>query len=102
MHQPGCDPDDMREGDFLCDFCRRDWTLAAPFVEGHHGACICGSCLRSACGEVGSDIASFRCALCLEDRQDLAWSSQEARLCRRCREQSVRVLSRDPDSGWSR
>ncbi|MEY4827005.1 MAG: ClpX C4-type zinc finger, partial [Planctomycetota bacterium] len=37
----------MTAEDFLCDFCGRDWTHAAPFVEGHHGACICGECLRA-------------------------------------------------------
>ncbi len=92
----------MRETDFLCDFCRRDWTQAAPFVEGHHGACICGTCLQAACSEPQPGPTPFRCSLCLEDREDLAWSRDHARLCRRCREQSARVLGRDPDSGWKR
>jgi hypothetical protein len=92
----------MRETDFLCDFCRRDWTQAAPFVEGHHGACICGSCLSQACAQDQTPSSAFRCSLCLEERQDLAWSHDQAHLCRRCREQSARVLARDPASGWRR
>lgn len=92
----------MRESDFLCDFCGRDWTQAAPFVEGHHGSCICGDCLRQAVASPPPPTGSFRCSLCLEDRDDAAWSSSTARLCRRCREQGARVLARDPGSGWTR
>lgn len=102
MHRPGCDPDDMSERDFLCDFCGRDWTQAAPFVEGHHGACICGECLRAACEASEVPPEGFRCSLCLEDRQDPCWQTHGGRLCRRCREQSARVLARDPESGWRR
>jgi hypothetical protein len=103
MHRPGCDPDSMTAEDFLCDFCGRDWTHAAPFVEGHHGACICGECLRAACAETAAESA-FTCNLCLEPRTDLAFMQplRKASLCVRCRNQSVRTLERDPDSGWKR
>ncbi|MBX3355275.1 MAG: hypothetical protein KF724_06220 [Phycisphaeraceae bacterium] len=48
MHRPGCDPDHMLPTDFLCDFCERSWQETLPFIEGHHGSCICGECLRAA------------------------------------------------------
>ncbi len=43
---------------------------------------------------------SFRCGLCLEDRTDLAFATDPPRawLCRRCRDQSIRVLKRDQAS----
>mgnify|MGYP003344320403 CR=1 FL=1 len=93
----------MDAQDFLCDFCGRDWTAAAPFVEGHHGACICGDCLRAACA--GTDTpCSFTCTMCRETRDALAHACADgpARLCTRCRDQSARTLQRDPDSGWRR
>jgi hypothetical protein len=92
----------MTERDFLCDFCGRDWSVAQPFVEGHHGSCVCGDCLRAALARPDSDHGGFRCNLCLEDRADLALSAAAAHLCRRCRDRSARALERDPESGWSR
>lgn len=93
----------MTAEDFLCDFCGRDWTVAAPFVEGHHGACICGRCLHEAHAAAASESA-FTCTLCLEARTDLAFTQplRKANLCVRCRNQSARTLERDPDSGWKR
>jgi hypothetical protein len=102
MHRPGCDPDAMTERDFLCDFCARDWSVAQPFVEGHHGSCVCGDCLRAALAAGEPESPVFRCNLCLEDRSDLALSRPPAALCRRCRDRSARALERDPESGWSR
>lgn len=101
MHRPGCDPDAMTERDFLCDFCGRDWSQAQPFVEGHHGSCVCGDCLRAACA-AEPEARAFECSLCLERRDELALASGTAHLCRRCRDQSARTLERDPDSGWKR
>ena len=92
----------MTEHDFLCDFCGRDWPTAQPFVEGHHGSCICGDCLRMACTGEGGATGGFKCTLCLEPREDLALAAGAAHLCRRCREQSARTLERDPSSGWRR
>lgn len=93
----------MGAEDFLCDFCGRDWTTAAPFVEGHHGACICGECLRSACATAAS-VRPFTCTMCRESRDDLAHARADgaASLCVRCRNQSARTLERDVDSGWRR
>lgn len=91
----------MNERDFLCDFCGRDWARAQPFVEGHHGSCVCGDCLRAACA-AEPETKAFECRLCLERRDELALASGDAHLCRRCRDQSARTLERDPDSGWKR
>jgi len=94
----------MSAEDFLCDFCARDYTAAAPFVEGHHGACICGDCLRMACAENAASNDAFTCNLCLEQRTDAAFSTAQlnAKLCRRCRDQSARTLERDVEHGWKR
>jgi hypothetical protein len=102
MHRPGCDPDAMTERDFLCDFCGRDWSVAQPFVEGHHGSCVCGDCLRAALAAADAPSVSFQCNLCLETRDDLAIGVGAAALCRRCRDRSARALERDPESGWKR
>lgn len=92
----------MTEADFLCDFCRRDWTAARPFVEGHHGSCVCGDCLRAALAANGTESPGFRCNLCLESRTDLVLSAEGAHLCGRCRDRSARALERDAESGWRR
>ena len=92
----------MSERDFLCDFCSRDWSQAQPFIEGHHGSCVCGDCLRAALAATDADAANFRCNLCLETRTDLALACGAAHLCRRCRDRSARALERDPESGWRR
>jgi hypothetical protein len=102
MHRPGCDPDAMDPQDFLCDFCGHDWTRAGPFVEGHHGACICGGCLHQAMQVTETASERCRCNLCLQERQDAAWSRGKAHLCGRCREQAARVLGKDAESDWSR
>ena len=44
----------MTMADFLCDFCRREWTEDSPMVEGHHGSLVCGRCLTVAYIEVVS------------------------------------------------
>lgn len=102
MHRPGCDPDAMTERDFLCDFCARDWPTAQPFVEGHHGSCLCGDCLRTSLASAQDEAETFRCNLCLETRTDLALACGASNLCRRCRDRSARALERDPESGWKR
>lgn len=102
MHRPGCDPDAMTERDFLCDFCSRDWTSAQPFIEGHHGSCLCGDCLRAALATPEAEAPDFRCNLCLETRTDLVLACGDAHLCRRCRDRSAGALERDAESGWKR
>ena len=52
MQRPGINPENAEMSDFLCDFCRQEWTTAIPMVEGHRGSLICGSCLTIAYTEV--------------------------------------------------
>jgi len=111
----------MQPSDFLCDFCEQAWSESTPFVEGHHGSCICGRCLtvavvslRNAATERAFESASAAspaaatstlapCTMCLEPRDEPHWPSpkREARICARCIDQAVRVLSKDRSSGWS-
>jgi hypothetical protein len=110
MRREGTDPDNVAMEDVLCDFCRRSWTLELPFVEGHHGSCVCGECLATAYRRVilaaGDDrIAGYRCTMCLEDRPDAAFRSPshpDAFICLRCIKLGAASLARDPDAGWRR
>lgn len=110
MHRPGCNSEQMEPTDFLCDFCTRDWSAAQPMVEGHHGSLICGSCLRVAYGQLvtlgdGDAPEGWTCSLCLEHREEPAWTSPlrpEAVICRRCAKQAAGRLHADPESGWTR
>lgn len=115
MRAPGCDPEDLQPSDFLCDFCGRAWSEDRPMVEGHQGSCICGSCLADAFRAIvvaGPDqaggapsAAASRCTLCLEVRDEPAWSAgglPGAVACRRCVRQSAAVLQKDAESGWRR
>jgi len=58
VHRPGSNPLDMQMSDFLCDFCMKSWSESTPFVEGHHGSCICGDCLRAAAKTRGATMPS--------------------------------------------
>jgi hypothetical protein len=108
MRREGCDPDDVRMADVLCDFCGREWGDDLPMVEGHLGSCICGDCLREAYRAMmaeppaGTEPASGACRLCREERGERSWAGAlaGARACRRCVRQSAAVLQRDPDLGW--
>lgn len=121
MHRPGCNPDDLRMSDVLCDFCHREWTDQRPMVEGHRGSCICGACLEVAYTQLmapreelaGEQTAApppstalrRTCVLCLEEHPPPFWESPlnpEALACRRCVRQSAAVLQKDPDSHWRR
>jgi hypothetical protein len=115
MRREGTDPDNVQMEDVLCDFCRRSWTLERPFIEGHHGSCVCGDCLTAAYRHVsiaGLDDASFSaapggytCTMCLEQRPDPCWRSVEhadAFICRRCIKLAATALEKDPDYGWRR
>ncbi len=109
MHRPGTDPLNVQMTDVLCDFCHSDWTADRPMVEGHHGSVICGSCLTVAYAEVvvadlDQRIPSYRCTMCLEEREQSAWRSpahEEAFICERCIRLAARQLERDPDLPWS-
>lgn len=119
MHRPGCDPDHLEMSDVLCDFCGLEWADDRPMVEGHRGACICGSCLTRAyewsatpqavetapVSPQPTDAPAPMCALCREDRAEPMWTgagSPPALACRRCVRQSAAVLQKDADSGWKR
>lgn len=110
MRRDGTDPDNVQMEDVLCDFCRRSWTEETPFIEGHHGSCVCGPCLTAAYRHVilgGADdrVPAYRCTMCLEEREDRCYRSpthQEAFLCERCIKLASGALVRDKESGWSR
>jgi hypothetical protein len=103
--------------DVLCDSCHRAWTADEPMIEGHHGSCLCGTCLTLAYTEVvlnGSRPATgaYRCPMCLEERPDRealgradepGWRSpfhEEAVICKRCIEMAAESLDRDRDFDW--
>lgn len=77
-------------------------------VEGHRGSLICKECLEAAfrelvlnrAGEAVSPPAT--CVLCLSEPQGFCWRARPdgAIACKRCVNQSARVLAKDPDSGW--
>lgn len=103
MHEPN--PDGSIS--FLCDFCRTPWDGAGPMVEGHRGSLICGKCLRIAFTELvlaaAGEPSPEPCTMCLEVRSDRTWTSpvhDSARICRRCANQSGRILAKDKDMGW--
>lgn len=94
---------------FKCDFCHSPWAEDRPMVEGHQGSLICSKCLTLAWIEVISNAGGVTlpegivCKLCLEPRTDLCWQSpirSDAYACRRCINQSGRILNKDKDSGW--
>lgn len=105
MHRTGSDPQNMEPTDFLCDFCEHPWSESNPFIEGHHGSCLCSQCLVGAIGAMlaGSNTMSGPCTMCLEERTDLRWRSsrRDAAICDRCIDQAKRVLSKDRSVGWS-
>lgn len=110
MRREGTDPNNVQMSDVLCDFCRCEWTLDLPLIEGHHGSCICGDCLATAYRSVvlaGRDdaISGYRCTMCLEARSDPCFRSQtapDAFVCRRCIKLGATALERDPDHTWRR
>ena len=94
---------------FKCDFCLSPWAEDRPMVEGHRGSLICAKCLTLAWTEVITNSTGVHlppeitCTLCLEPRTDLCWHSParaEAYACRRCVNQSGRILAKDKESGW--
>lgn len=110
MRKPGTDPSNVRMSDVLCDFCLREWRDDLPFIEGHHGSCICGDCVRDAYRRLAlaaadDRVGTPRCPLCLEERSEPCWRSParpEAFACRRCVLMAAKALERDRDSGWKR
>jgi hypothetical protein len=77
MYRPETDPQQVHMTDVLCDFCGEPWAEDEPFVEGHRGAVICGSCLAKAyerlvLAEDATAGTAFRCRMCREDAEDRA------------------------------
>lgn len=93
---------------FKCDFCRAAWREDLPMVEGHRGSLICGDCLRAAfiaivLTETGDPAPADQvCAMCLSSPEKSIWRREPGGppACRRCVNQSARILSKDPEAGW--
>lgn len=117
MQRPGTDENNVQMSDILCDFCRREWTMERPMVEGHRGSCICGDCLRLSYTALvlekqGNAPAGYLCTLCRENRDEIGWvpatipadqpADQPLAACRRCVNQSAAVLAKDKEYGWKK
>jgi len=110
MRREGTNLEEVRMEDVLCDYCHSSWTMDRPMIEGHHGSCICGSCLRIAYTAVhlgGNDDSvqgqPSKCTMCLEERTEACFESPaypEAIICLRCIKMAAKALTRDPDSNW--
>lgn len=96
---------------FKCDFCRRSWAEDRPMVEGHQGSLICAQCLSASYAEVVNAKGGVeppegvKCTLCLEDKAEMHWESPMfpgTFACRRCVNQSARILEKDKEYGWKR
>lgn len=109
MQRPGINPEHAEMSDFLCDFCRQEWTEALPMVEGHRGSLICGACLTIAYTEVfllnlSGAPAGATCTMCLQEITGPAWKSPEhdCLVCKRCLNQAASTLSKDKDFNWKK
>lgn len=94
---------------FKCDFCREPWAENRPMVEGHRGSLICCNCLTVAYTAVwlhgiGISVGEHvNCSLCLAHHESLHWESPlhpGIYACKKCINQSGRVLQKDAESGW--
>jgi len=111
MRRDGTNLQAVRMEDVLCDFCHSPWTLDRLMIEGHHGSCICGVCIRTAYSAThlaeSSDVPageSFKCTMCLEERTDNCFRSPaypDAMICLRCATLGATALARDADSNWA-
>ncbi|MHC4447480.1 MAG: hypothetical protein ACYSXF_06840 [Planctomycetota bacterium] len=105
--------------DVLCDFCHGEWTDDQPMLEGHHGSCVCGTCLTLAYRQAilngdRTAPADFKCPMCLESKADRealgrsaegGWRSpvhQEAVICERCIKLAAGALHKSKDWGWTK
>jgi hypothetical protein len=109
MRREGCDEENLKPEDFLCDFCGNQWTAERQMVEGHRGSLICALCLTEAYAKVirrgeGTAVPEMVvCTLCMAHRDEPHWQGAAGPVvCRRCIEQSARILEKDQDSGWKR
>jgi hypothetical protein len=111
MRRPGCDEDNLKPEDFICDYCGNEWTPQRQMVEGHRGSLICAQCLTEAYTKVirqgtGISVPSMVvCTLCQSHQETPHWQGTTEGapvVCKRCIEQSARILEKDPDAGWRR
>ncbi|MBL8761610.1 MAG: hypothetical protein JNL50_09940 [Phycisphaerae bacterium] len=113
MQRPGINPEHAEMSDFLCDFCRQEWTAAIPMVEGHRGSLICASCLTIAYTDVfllnldaapAPATATSTCTLCLQDISTPSWKSPDHAcfICKKCINHAASVLAKDPDFNWKK
>jgi hypothetical protein len=109
MRRDGCDEENLKPQDFLCDFCLNHWAEDRPMVEGHRGSLICSRCLTEAYRTVirentGETVPSMiNCTLCVAHHDTPHWKGLAGPVaCKRCIEQSARILEKDPDAGWKR
>ena len=93
-----------------CDFCSVDWdpnTGQPPMIEGHHGSCICLSCVQQALTALGAQPGEFNCPLCLRTMLPATlprWSHAShpnVHACKDCVHQAAKAFSRDPDIDWT-
>lgn len=129
MRRDGCDENNLEPTDFLCDYCGNTWGDDRPMVEGHRGSLVCAKCLNLAFDLLWNHAPAWDgksqppppvspdqqmpegalCRMCLEHREEPCWQSPmeldengAAWLCKRCAKQSVVMLERDPEFGYSR
>lgn len=110
MRREGAPEDNLSMDDFLCDFCGGAWSDERPMVEGHQGACVCGSCLSVAWAELVEARSEAqlapdeKCVLCLEEREQGVWRSpvNDKAACLRCIKQAAGALHKDPDIPWTK
>jgi len=112
MQREGADPENMQPADFICDFCLNTWAPDRPMVEGHRGSLICGRCLTEAYKRVmvlgiGVNVPeAVTCTTCLQHKDEPHWQSDLVDaapvICQWCIKRSATMLSKDPDSGWTK
>ena len=109
MRREGCDEDNLKPEDFLCDFCGKHWETDRQMVEGHRGSLICSRCLTEAYRIVnreggGEAVPSMiNCTLCVAHHDTPHWKGPAGLVaCKRCIEQSARIIEKDADAAWKR
>jgi hypothetical protein len=111
MRREGCDEENLKPEDFICDFCRQTWADDRQMVEGHRGSLICQQCLTQAYDLVfikngGTPVPEMVvCTLCQAHHDTPHWQGPGPGapvVCKRCINQSAVILEKDQESGWRR